>query len=59
MSGKYSGDYPAVRMRRMREHDFTRRMMRETTLSVADLIYPVFIIEGVNQREPVSANAGR
>ncbi len=58
MSGKYSGDYPAVRMRRMREHDFTRRMMRETTLSVADLIYPVFIIEGVNQREPVSAMPG-
>ena len=45
-------------MRRMREHDFTRRMMRETTLSVADLIYPVFIIEGVNQREPVSAMPG-
>ena len=58
MSGKYSGDYPAVRMRRMREHDFTRRMMRETILSVADLIYPVFIIEGVNQREPVSAMPG-
>ena len=58
MSGKFSGDYPAVRMRRMREHDFTRRMMRETTLSVADLIYPVFIIEGVNQREPVSAMPG-
>ena len=58
MSGINSGDYPAVRMRRMREHDFTRRMMRETTLSVADLIYPVFIIEGVNQREPVSAMPG-
>ena len=58
MSGINSGDYPAVRMRRMREHNFTRRMMRETTLSVADLIYPVFIIEGVNQREPVSAMPG-
>ena len=56
MSG--TGNYPAVRMRRMREHDFTRRMMRETTLTVADLIYPVFIIEGGNQREPVPAMPG-
>ena len=49
------GEYPTVRLRRMREHDFTRRMMRETSLTVADLIYPVFIIEGDNRREPVPA----
>ena len=42
----------------MREHDFTRRMMRETSLTVADLIYPVFIIEGDNRREPVPAMPG-
>lgn len=42
----------------MREHDFTRRMMRETSLTVADLIYPVFIIEGENRREPVPAMPG-
>ena len=42
----------------MREHDFTRRLMRETTLTVDDLIYPVFIIEGENQREPVAAMPG-
>ena len=58
MSGINSGDYPAVRMRRMREHDFTRRMMRESTLTTGDLIYPVFIIEGGKQREPVSAMPG-
>ncbi len=42
----------------MREYDFTRRLMRETTLTVDDLIYPVFIIEGENQREPVAAMPG-
>ncbi|MCY4362613.1 MAG: porphobilinogen synthase [Gammaproteobacteria bacterium] len=58
MPGKYSGDYPEVRLRRMREHDFTRRMMRENLLTAADLIYPVFIIEGENQRDPVPAMPG-
>ena len=58
MPAKYPGEFPAVRMRRMREHDFTRRMMRETSLTVADLIYPVFIIEGDNRREPVPAMPG-
>ena len=52
------GEYPTIRLRRMREHDFTRRMMRETSLTVADLIYPVFIIEGENRREPVPAMPG-
>jgi len=42
----------------MREHDFTRRMMRENLLTAADLIYPVFIIEGENQRDPVPAMPG-
>ena len=58
MSFNNLGNFPARRMRRMREHDFTRRMMRETALSVADLIYPVFIIEGENRREPVPAMPG-
>ena len=59
MSDEYhSGAYPATRLRRMREYDFTRRLMRETTLTVDDLIYPVFIIEGENQREPVAAMPG-
>ena len=52
------GEYPTIRLRRMREHDFTRRMMRETALSVADLICPVFIIEGENHREAVPAMPG-
>ena len=36
------GNFPAVRMRRMRRDDFSRRLMRESSLTVDDLIYPVF-----------------
>lgn len=50
--------FPATRMRRMREHDFSRRMVRESRLSVDDLIYPLFIIEGEGQREPVPSMPG-
>ena len=50
--------YPGTRMRRMRHDDFSRRLMRETQLSVADLIYPVFILEGEAQREPVASMPG-
>ncbi|PJG83616.1 porphobilinogen synthase [Caviibacterium pharyngocola] len=45
--------FPARRLRRMRKADFSRRLMAENKLSVDDLIYPVFIIEGENHREPV------
>lgn len=50
--------FPATRMRRMRTHDFSRRLMRETRLSTDDLIYPVFVIEGENQKEPVASMPG-
>ena len=53
-----NGRYPATRMRRMRRNDFSRRMMRETQLTMADLIYPVFILEGTDQREPVASMPG-
>ena len=58
MSLNNLGNFPAVRLRRMREHDFTRRMIRETPLGVADLIYPVFVTEGSNRRVPVPAMPG-
>jgi porphobilinogen synthase len=45
-------------MRRMRRDDFSRRLMRENSLSVNDLIYPMFVIEGHNQREPVDSMPG-
>ena len=49
---------PATRMRRMRRDDFSRRLMRESHLSVDDLIYPMFILEGENQRESVASMPG-
>ena len=38
--------FPATRLRRMRRDDFSRRLMRETQLTVDDLIYPVFVLDG-------------
>ncbi len=53
-----SSIYPLTRKRRMRKDPFSRRLMRESSLSVDDLIYPLFIIEGENQREKVSSMPG-
>ncbi|WP_017429600.1 porphobilinogen synthase [Vreelandella jeotgali] len=50
--------FPGTRMRRMRRDDFTRRLMRENTLTPADLILPVFVMEGVNQRQAVPSMPG-
>ena len=52
------GQYPGVRMRRMRRDDFSRRLMRESSLSCDDLIYPIFILEGTQQRQAVSSMPG-
>ncbi len=50
--------WPATRMRRMRRDDFSRRLMRENILTVDDLIYPVFVLEGSNQTEAVPSMPG-
>ena len=52
------GHYPGVRMRRMRRDEFSRRLMRESSLSCDDLIYPNFLLEGTQQREAVSSMPG-
>ncbi len=52
------GSYPAVRPRRMRRDEFSRRMMRERRLSTDDLIYPVFVIDGKNEVQPVPSMPG-
>lgn len=54
----HRGAFPGTRMRRMRADDFSRRLMRENTLSVDDLIYPMFVREGQDQREPVASMPG-
>jgi porphobilinogen synthase len=51
-------NFPRTRMRRMRYNDFSRRLMREHRLSVDDLIYPMFVTEGANQRETIASMPG-
>ena len=48
----------ATRMRRMRKDDFSRRLMREHTLTADDLIYPVFVLEGSGQEENIPSMPG-
>ena len=52
------GPFPQTRMRRLRVNEFSRRMVRESALSPADLIYPVFILEGKQQRQPIPSMPG-
>jgi len=50
--------FPTTRMRRMRAHDFSRRLMREVRLSSDDLIWPVFVLEGDSAVEPIASMPG-
>lgn len=50
--------FPTSRMRRMRRDDWSRRLMSEHTLTPADLIWPVFVLEGTNAREPIASLPG-
>lgn len=50
--------FPSTRLRRNRRDDFSRRLVRENRLSVDDLIYPVFVLDGSNQREAVPSMPG-
>jgi len=50
--------YPANRPRRLRRDEFTRNLVREHALSVNDLIYPVFVLDGQQRREPVASMPG-
>ncbi|MHB1590206.1 MAG: porphobilinogen synthase, partial [Sulfuricella sp.] len=52
------GKYPHKRMRRMRHDEFSRRLMRETLLTPADLIYPVFVLDGNSRSEKVASMPG-
>jgi porphobilinogen synthase len=55
---KVYGGFPAVRMRRMRRSDFSRRLMREHVLTAGDLIYPVFLIDGKTRAQKVASMPG-
>src|SRR6267378_1780661 len=52
------GRYPTTRLRRNRREDWSRRLVAEHKLSVDDLIWPVFVQEGKNQRTPVESMPG-
>jgi porphobilinogen synthase len=52
------GQFPGIRMRRMRRDSFSRRLMRETRLSTDDLIQPVFVLEGNGQAQDVASMPG-
>jgi porphobilinogen synthase len=58
MTGNRSDSFPNTRLRRMRRDEFSRRLMRETQLTVDALIYPIFIVEGKKQRQPVVSMPG-
>ena len=50
--------FPAIRMRRMRRDDWSRRLMAEHRLSVDDLIWPLFVLEGEDRAEPIGSMPG-
>jgi porphobilinogen synthase len=52
------GSFPSTRLRRLRAHAFARDLVRESTLSPQDLIYPVFVLEGEQRREAVPSMPG-
>jgi porphobilinogen synthase len=57
-AGAIAPGYPATRLRRNRRADWSRRIVRETTLTVDDLIWPIFVIEGAAERTAVAAMPG-
>jgi len=58
MTGMGGNSFPKTRMRRMRRDEFSRRLMRETHLSADSLIYPIFVVEGRGERQPVASMPG-
>jgi len=58
MSTHPDPQFPSIRMRRMRRDGFSRDLMRENIVTPADLIYPVFILDGKNRREAVPSMPG-
>ena len=51
--------FPIQRLRRLRQHESLRRMVRETRLSPSDLIYPMFVMEGKDQRREIASMPGQ
>jgi len=58
MTDRESGEFPRTRLRRMRRDEFSRKLMRETTLAPANFIYPMFVIEGSGKRDAIASMPG-
>jgi porphobilinogen synthase len=54
----FSGQFPQTRLRRLRRHDWSRRLVRQHHLSTDDLIWPVFVHDGQNRRAPIASMPG-
>jgi porphobilinogen synthase len=55
---KTFGSYPSVRLRRNRKSEWSRRLVSENNLSPSDLVWPIFITEGKNVKEPINSMPG-
>ncbi|PNH80675.1 porphobilinogen synthase [Vibrio diazotrophicus] len=58
MSVSIQGQFPGRRLRRIRKHDFSRRLVAENKLLVNDLIYPMFVLMGKDRREAIESMPG-
>ncbi|TAN50488.1 MAG: porphobilinogen synthase, partial [Rhodospirillales bacterium] len=54
----FSGSFPSTRLRRPRRHPWSRQLVAENTLTPADLIWPVFVIEGKDKQEAIASMPG-
>ena len=50
-----TGKYPNLRMRRNRKHNWSRRLIQESSLSSSDLILPIFLIDGKNKKQQIKS----
>jgi len=53
-----TGKYPSLRLRRTRKHNWSRKLIQENNLSPNDLVYPIFLIEGKNRKQPIKSMPG-
>ena len=53
-----TGKYPSLRLRRTRKYNWSRKLVEENNLSSNDLIYPIFLIEGKNKKQPIKSMPG-
>ena len=53
-----TGKYPSLRLRRSRKYSWSRRLVQENNLSSNDLIYPIFLTDGKNKKQPIKSMPG-